>query len=172
MVSAVIIYYSVNQFSSVKLNRSVMASTVTLCGGWTSFHMQWRLQAAEFSANRCFFIPIFLTCLKLLHLRHIWDGNKFVYSFPFSHLWQFFMANLAIIQVVESRGSSCLSLKIKQMDSTFQSKQKRTVNSVTWKLKLLSNECVLKFLALINGLHPDSTECPLLVRHLGEKWVV
>ncbi|XP_020889091.1 uncharacterized protein LOC9319163 isoform X2 [Arabidopsis lyrata subsp. lyrata] len=71
--------------------------------------------------------------------------------------------------VVESRGSSCLSLKIKQMDSTFQSKQKRTVNSVTWKLKLLSNECVLKFVALINGLHPESTECPLLVRHLGEK---
>ncbi|KAG7577669.1 Leucine-rich repeat [Arabidopsis thaliana x Arabidopsis arenosa] len=69
--------------------------------------------------------------------------------------------------VVESRGSSCLSLKIKQKDSTFQSRQKRTVNSVTWKLKLLSNECVLKFVALVNGLHPDSTECPLLVRHLG-----
>lgn len=94
-VSALIINYNVNQFFCVKLNRSVMASTVTLCGGWTSFHMQWRLQATEFSANRwCFFIPIFLTWLKLLHLRHIWDGNKFVYSFPFSRLCQFFMCKL------------------------------------------------------------------------------
>jgi hypothetical protein len=71
--------------------------------------------------------------------------------------------------VVESRGSSCLSLKVKQKDSTFQSSQKRTVNSVTWKLKLLSPECVPKFVALVNGLHPDSTEFPLFVRHLGER---
>ncbi|XP_023642572.1 uncharacterized protein LOC17891015 isoform X2 [Capsella rubella] len=71
--------------------------------------------------------------------------------------------------VIESRGSPRLSLKIKQKDSTFQTRQKRTVNSVTWKLKLLSTECVLKFVALVNGLHPDSTEFPLLVRHLGER---
>ncbi|XP_010465864.1 PREDICTED: uncharacterized protein LOC104746152 isoform X2 [Camelina sativa] len=69
--------------------------------------------------------------------------------------------------VIESRGSPCLSLKIKQKDSTFQTRQTRTVKSVTWKLKLLSTDCVLKFVALVNGLHPDSTEYPLLVRHLG-----
>ncbi|KAL1202717.1 Dynein axonemal light chain 1 [Cardamine amara subsp. amara] len=71
--------------------------------------------------------------------------------------------------VIEPRGSPSLSLKIKQKDSTFQTKQKRTVNSVTWKLKLFSTECVLKFVALVNGLHPDSPEFPLLVRHLGQR---
>lgn len=82
---------------------------------------------------------------------------------------QLFMCSLCIIQVIESRGSPRLSLKIKQKDSTFQTRQEKTVNSVTWKLKLLSTECVLKFVALVNGLHPDSTEFPLLVRHLGER---
>lgn len=57
-----------------------MASTVTICGRWTSFHMHWRLQAAEFSAKGYFFGSIFLPWLELLHLRHFWDGNKFVYS--------------------------------------------------------------------------------------------
>ncbi|KFK39116.1 hypothetical protein AALP_AA3G203300 [Arabis alpina] len=69
--------------------------------------------------------------------------------------------------VIESRGSPCLSLKIKLKNFTFQTGRNRTMNSVTWKLKLFSIGCVLKFVALIKGLHPDSLEFPLLVRHLG-----
>ncbi|XP_013586450.1 PREDICTED: uncharacterized protein LOC106295169 isoform X1 [Brassica oleracea var. oleracea] len=68
---------------------------------------------------------------------------------------------------IESRGSSCLSLKIKQKNSTFQARPNRTATSATWKLKLFSIECVLKFVSLVKGLHPDSPEFPLLVRHLG-----
>ncbi|CAN8270245.1 unnamed protein product [Cochlearia groenlandica] len=71
--------------------------------------------------------------------------------------------------VIESRRIPSLSLKIKHKDSTFQSRQNRTVSSVTWKLKLSSTECVLKLVALVNGLHPDSPESPLLVRHLGQR---
>uniref|UniRef100_A0A1J3JEM7 Serine/threonine-protein kinase 11-interacting protein n=1 Tax=Noccaea caerulescens TaxID=107243 RepID=A0A1J3JEM7_NOCCA len=71
--------------------------------------------------------------------------------------------------VTESRGSPCLSLKIKLKNSTYETKRHRTVNSVTWKFKLFSAECVHKFVALVKGLHPDSPEFPLLVRHLGLK---
>ncbi|CAA7051307.1 unnamed protein product [Microthlaspi erraticum] len=70
--------------------------------------------------------------------------------------------------VTESRGSPCLYLKIKLKNSTFETRRHRTVNSVTWALKLFSAECVLKFVSLVKGLHPDSQEFPLLVRHLGQ----
>ncbi|KAF8103718.1 hypothetical protein N665_0186s0086 [Sinapis alba] len=69
---------------------------------------------------------------------------------------------------IESRGSPCLSLKIKQKNSTYQARSIRTETSATWKLKLFSIECVLKFVSLLKGLHPDSPEFPLLVRHLGQ----
>ncbi|CAH8284528.1 unnamed protein product [Eruca vesicaria subsp. sativa] len=69
---------------------------------------------------------------------------------------------------IESRGRPCLSLKIKQKNSTFKARPNRTATSATWKLKLFSIECVLKFVSLVKGLHPDSPEFPLLVRHLGQ----
>ncbi|KAL0899890.1 hypothetical protein Bca101_083851 [Brassica carinata] len=69
---------------------------------------------------------------------------------------------------IESRGSPCLSLKIKQENSTYQARPNRTATSATWKVKLFSIECVLKFVSLVKGLHPDSPELPLLVRHLGQ----
>ncbi|XP_024015064.1 uncharacterized protein LOC18024673 isoform X2 [Eutrema salsugineum] len=70
--------------------------------------------------------------------------------------------------VIESRGSPCLSLKIKQTNSTSQTRPNRTANSTTWKLKFFSIDCILKFVALVKGLHPDSPELPLLVRHLSQ----
>ncbi|KAJ4893889.1 Outer arm dynein light chain 1 protein [Raphanus sativus] len=68
---------------------------------------------------------------------------------------------------IESRGSPCLSLKIKQKNSTYQARPNRPATSATWKFKLFSIECVLKFVSLVKGLHPDSQVLPLLVRHLG-----
>ncbi|VVA98047.1 unnamed protein product [Arabis nemorensis] len=70
--------------------------------------------------------------------------------------------------VIESRGSPCLSLKISLKSSTLQTRRNMTMNSVTRKLKFFSIDCVLKFVALVKGLHPDSPEFPLLVRHSGQ----
>ncbi|KAL1200744.1 Dynein regulatory complex subunit 3 [Cardamine amara subsp. amara] len=55
--------------------------------------------------------------------------------------------------IIESQGS-VVSLKIKD---------KRTVDSVTWKLKWCSIENTLKFVALLKALHPDSHQWPLAV---------
>ncbi|XP_019091789.1 PREDICTED: uncharacterized protein LOC104742372 isoform X2 [Camelina sativa] len=57
--------------------------------------------------------------------------------------------------IVESEGT-VVSLKIIE---------KKTVNSVAWKLKWCSKENALKFVALLKALHPNSTRWPLAVRY-------
>lgn len=63
--------------------------------------------------------------------------------------------NIVLVQIIESQGS-VVSLKINE---------NRRVDSVTWKIKWCSTENALKFVTLLNALHPNSSQWPLVVRY-------